>query len=126
MMNGTPLDDADRLPWLEAIRNKMDEVRLQGGNGVFTCSALKASYREILLRDTPNDVMLVYLHGDPKLIMERVERRQGHYMRAGMVKSQLRILEVPSDAVIIDIRADSKTQVTEIIGAIRTKVTNVP
>jgi len=43
MERGQPLDDADRAPWLAAIRAKMDECRATGTSAVFTCSALNST-----------------------------------------------------------------------------------
>jgi gluconokinase len=97
MAAGTPLDDADRWPWLSAIRAKMDEVRAGGGCGVFTCSALKAAYREVLLGNASADVLLVHLHGDRETILSRIAGRAGHFMKPAMLQSQLEILELPTE-----------------------------
>ena len=47
MRSGTPLTDADRLPWLRKIAEEIDGWRARGESGVLTCSALKRSYRDI-------------------------------------------------------------------------------
>src|SRR5690349_2824017 len=49
MRNGEPLTDEDRRPWLRAIEAWMDERIAAGESGVITCSALKRSYRDLLL-----------------------------------------------------------------------------
>src|ERR1700686_778473 len=41
MHSGTPLTDADRLPWLRKIGEEIDGWRARGESGVLTCSALK-------------------------------------------------------------------------------------
>src|SRR6476619_2150835 len=66
MKSGTPLTDADRLPWLQAIARKIDEWRAGGKGGVVTCSALKRAYRDILIGNRP-EVRLVYLKGSHDL-----------------------------------------------------------
>ena len=48
MQNGMALSDADRAPWLDAMRTQMAAWSAQGG-AVLACSALKESYRQILL-----------------------------------------------------------------------------
>ncbi len=103
MEAGIPLDDADRAPWLAAIRAKMDEVRAAGGRAVFTCSALKQSYRDVLMGGT-DDVALVFLTADRATIEARVARRRNHFMKADLVASQFEALEAPADAVSIDVR----------------------
>jgi hypothetical protein len=40
MRSGTPLTDADRLPWLRKIAAEIDGWRARGECGVLTCSAL--------------------------------------------------------------------------------------
>jgi len=100
MAKGMPLDDADRAPWLAAIRAKMDSCRASGQNAIFTCSALKSKYREALGRGS---VLLVHLTGDFDTILARVQRRRGHYMKAEMVRSQFEALEAPADALTFDV-----------------------
>src|SRR5215470_3844755 len=58
MKSGTPLTDADRKPWLRRIAAKIDEWRSEGVSGAVTCSALKRSYREIVIDARP-EVRLV-------------------------------------------------------------------
>ena len=48
MHQGIPLTDADREPWLAAIRAQMLRWAAANENGVITCSALKQSYRDFL------------------------------------------------------------------------------
>src|ERR1700677_772990 len=51
MHNGVPLSDEDRWPWLGAIAAWIDQARRSGGRGVIACSALKRSYRHVLIGD---------------------------------------------------------------------------
>ena len=46
--SGEPLDDRDRVPWLAAVRARIDEIRTSGQSVVLACSALKPAYREML------------------------------------------------------------------------------
>src|ERR1035438_10634917 len=59
MRNGIPLTDADRAPWLEALRALISGWIGAGKNAVLACSALKRTYRD-QLRVGP-EVCLVYL-----------------------------------------------------------------
>jgi len=95
MHGGTPLTDADRLPWLRKIAEEIDAWRAQGDSGVLTCSALKRSYRDIIIGDR-GDVTLVYLKGSYDLIRKRMAARQEHFMPVGLLDSQFATLEEPT------------------------------
>src|SRR5215475_1923614 len=66
MRRGIPLDDADRLPWLETLRNLVRRCLTEHTNAVLACSALKQAYQRYLLVDS--GVTLVYLKADHDLI----------------------------------------------------------
>jgi gluconokinase len=103
MRDGTPLDDADRRPWLDALRKRVDEACATGENVVLACSALKHDYREYLERDDPPCVEYVYLEGSPDLIQQRLAARKGHFMNPKLLGSQFEALEPPASAVRVDI-----------------------
>lgn len=109
---GIPLDDADRAPWLEAIRDAMVKWIGEDGDVVLACSALKRSYRE-RLRVGP-EVKLVYLKGSYKLIDERLRLRQGHFAGEKLLASQFAALEEPEDAVAVDVGGSPEEIVAEI------------
>jgi carbohydrate kinase (thermoresistant glucokinase family) len=94
MRAGTPLTDADRQSWLEAIAARIREWRAKSIGGVIACSALKRAYRDLIIGDRPG-VVLVYLHGDPALIRRRLTERQHHFMPASLLDSQFATLEEP-------------------------------
>ena len=94
MQAGTPLTDADRWPWLHAIAAREDELRAAGQSAVVACSALKRAYRDILIGQRP-DAVLVYLRGSKALITERLKARKGHFMPPGLLDSQFDTLEEP-------------------------------
>jgi len=113
MGRGQPLDDTDRAPWLAAIRAAMDECRAAGRSAVFSCSALKESYRRVLLDGVPETV-LVFLTGDRAMLHSRIAQRPGHYMKPAMLESQFAILEPPADALRLDVRQTPAELVAEI------------
>src|ERR1700726_3132730 len=92
MKSGTPLTDEDRWPWLRAIAAAIDEYRARGESAVVACSALRRSYRDILIGER-KDVRLVYLRGSHALIAERMRARQGHFMPTTLLDSQFATLE---------------------------------
>jgi len=101
MSLGIPLEDADRLPWLLQLQAAIDRWLLENKNVVLACSALKASYRDILCRDQQR-MKIVYLKGSFHLLATRLKSRENHYMKADLLLSQLDTLEEPKDAIIID------------------------
>jgi len=101
MRRGIPLDDADRRPWLETLRDLIRDCLEREENAVLTCSALKESYREFLLID--ERVVLIYLKGSYELIRQRLAARRGHYMNPNLLDSQFDTLEEPAAATHVDI-----------------------
>lgn len=112
MSRGIPLTDADRIPWLQAIRDAIQERIADSRNAVFACSALKRSYREIL-RVGP-EVQFVYLKADPSTIYQRLHARHGHFATEQLLASQIASLEEPSHAVVIDASGPPEAVVSEI------------
>ena len=104
MRSGIALDDADRAPWLRAIRNLIETMLSAGASGVVACSALKQSYRDAIIAD-PDLVKLVYLKGGREQIGERIRDRTGHFMSPALEQSQFDTLEEPQDAVVESIAA---------------------
>jgi gluconokinase len=94
MHRGIALTDADRAPWLKAVEVWIDARRMAGESGVLTCSALKRSYRDQLVRGRP-EVSFVYLRASEALIAERLKKRQGHFMSPALLHSQFETLEHP-------------------------------
>lgn len=100
MRAGIPLTDRDRQPWLVALHQAVLEWQAAGDNVVLACSALKQRYREMIQGQVP--VEWVYLRADPDLIRTRLQQRQGHFMAADLLASQLATLEEPQDAVVVE------------------------
>jgi len=113
MAAGTPLTDDDRLPWLEALRARIDDSLRTGESAVATCSALKESYRSIVMPATDR-VKLIYLRGSRELLHQRLATRVGHFMKPSMLDSQLDALEEPRDALILDIAQSPQALVATI------------
>jgi gluconokinase len=96
MHAGIPLTDDDRWPWLQAIADEIDRGCAAGSPAVIACSALKRSYRDVLVHGR-GDVRIVYLRGDQTLIARRLALRKGHFMPPGLLASQFQTLEPPRD-----------------------------
>ena len=102
MSKGIPLTDADRVPWLLAMQNAIARWLQEDRDMVLACSALKSSYRDILVSDR-SKIRLVYLKGSFQLIQERLKQRQNHYMSLDLLQSQFDTLEEPEGAIYVDI-----------------------
>jgi gluconokinase len=113
MARGIPLDDNDRIPWLNSIREGMKKWNAQRRNVVLACSALKKSYRERL--QINSGVKLVYLKGTYDLLRERLHSRKGHYATENLLASQFAALEEPTDAITVDVARTPE----EIVAGIR-------
>ncbi|AWE49390.1 gluconokinase [Streptomyces nigra] len=112
MSAGTPLDDDDRWPWLDAIGAWAH--RRAGLGGVVSCSALKRSYRDRLRAAAP-DVVFVHLAGDRAVIEDRMSHRQGHFMPTALLDSQfatLQPLQEDEAGVAVDV-AGTPEEITE-------------
>ena len=89
MSAGTPLNDADRWPWLTAIGTWL---AAQPAGTMVGCSALKRSYRDLLREHCP-DVIFVHVAGEFDVLAERMQHRAGHFMPASLLQSQFDTLE---------------------------------
>ncbi len=110
---GIALDDADRAPWLAAIRKLIQAMLTECRDGVVACSALKQSYRDEIVID-PKSVKVVFLKGSKEVIAERLRHRSGHFMNPELLQSQFDTLEEPQDAVVVDVSMAPEAIVKEI------------
>jgi gluconokinase len=101
MRQGIPLNDDDRRPWLEHLRNEIARWIAAQRNVVLACSALKRSYRQEL--DVGPQVRFVYLKGSEDLIADRLRSRHGHFAGEQILAGQFSDLEEPENALTIEI-----------------------
>ena len=109
---GIALSDADRAPWLRAIRDAILKWIAERKDVVLACSALKKSYREELV--VGPEVKLVYLKGSRDLIYSRLRARHGHFANEKLLASQIETLEEPEDAVSVEVGSSPEKIVAEI------------
>jgi len=113
MSSGQPLSDDERAPWLQAISNHISDCLVRDVGAVVTCSALKKAYRDAIMVD-PERVKFVHLHGSRELLWERISGREGHFMKPAMLDSQLATLEMPEDALTVEITSKPEAIVASI------------
>jgi gluconokinase len=131
MASGIPLTDADRWDWLITLREEAIR-QLQTANGVLvTCSALKRKYRDVIRvanYEHPSvQVHFIYLKVDETTLQARVAGRVGHYMKEGMVHSQMAALEEPEeelerDVLQVDVRDDKESVQRHALEAVKQKL----
>lgn len=118
MASGIPLDDYDRLPWLDNLYRLLADHLRVGKSVILACSALKQAYRDRLAGGN-QEIIFVYLKGDFELVFQRMQTRTDHYMKAGMLKSQFETLEEPADAFVVDIAQTLEQIVAAILDQVR-------
>lgn len=151
MARGEPLTDTDRQPWLETIRRTaVSSILSQLGDDyglhvsspvrdedqrpgiIIACSALKGSYRSVLRGETLLEAeaskysgklptCFVYMKGSREVLMDRMMKRQGHFMKAEMLDSQLKTLESPDNeggVVAVSIEWSTEDQVRGVVRAL--------
>lgn len=116
MKAGIPLDDEDRRPWLSKLSGVIRESIEDSDPIILACSALKRSYRQMIVVD--ESVRLVYLRVPEKVLLERLHSRKGHFMKENMLKSQLAALEEPDDAITVEATGSPQETVDTVLNEI--------
>lgn len=102
MAAGHALTDADRAPWLAALRGKIEQIMRSGAHAVIACSALKHDYRKALAGRDSDAVRFVQLDVPRAVLEQRLAHRHGHFMPASLLDSQLATLEESTTALRVD------------------------
>jgi len=129
MAKGIPLTDNDRWDWLITLREQAVK-QLQSSNSVIvTCSALKHKYRDVIrvanYEHPTVQIHFIYLKVDEHTLQGRVAAREGHYMKEGMVHSQMTALEEPDeewDVLPVDVRNDKEAVQRTALETVRRKL----
>ncbi|MBB5350627.1 gluconokinase [Haloferula luteola] len=114
MAAGMPLDDGDRQPWLEALRDHIRATNEAGRTLVLACSALKRKYRDVL-REAGPQVVFVFLDGRRDQLLARLQARSDHFFPPALLDSQLATLERPETALVLDLAASPEDLATQIL-----------
>lgn len=113
MAAGIPLDDEDRMPWLQVVgRTLAAEVRI-----VVACSALRRRYRDAIRAEAP-DAFFVELHVTREKLAQRLGGRPDHFMPASLFDSQLEAWEPLTDDES-GVRVDAALPLVQEVAAIR-------
>lgn len=120
MEAGNPLNDDDREGWLIRLNELAKEHKSTGA--IIACSALKESYRKILLKEMKNHLGFIYLEGSFELIKSRLESRKGHFMPLELLKSQFDTLEAPANAISVSISTSPEDMITQILVGLKQRL----
>ena len=116
MAAGIPLEDADRMPWLTLLHNRILKYHRENTNAILACSALKRKYRERLLDGfAESDFRLIELHAPMEVLRARLQERAHPFMNPLLLESQMATLEKPSDAWSISVVGEPGDAVDEIL-----------
>ena len=113
MSKGQPLNDEERQDWLETL-NELAINQLKKDNCIIVCSALKLKYRDILSKNIENEASWVHLFGSFDTIYNRINVRKNHFMSSDLLMSQFDTLEIPMNALQIDVNKSTETIVDTI------------
>ena len=113
MSRGEPLDDRDREPWYENLNRALKDHAARGEKVALACSALRKIYRDWLQQDGLV-LQFVLLEGSHEILSERLKKRKDHFMPPTLLASQLETLEKPADAIVVDIRQNVESMLTNI------------
>lgn len=108
------LSDEDRIPWLLDVAEHISQWNKDEG-AVLACSALKEKYREILSWNGEEKVVFIYLEGDKNIILERMKKRKDHFFPLELLESQFSALEIPLNAITVQIDKSPEEICTKII-----------
>jgi gluconokinase len=117
MSSGTPLTDADRWPWLDAIGDALGKAATASGGIIIGCSALKKVYRQRIGDAAGRPVVFVFLDGTRETLRQRLALRKGHFMPPSLLDSQLAILERP-DTRELALTVSVETSIEDVVEAI--------
>ena len=125
MHSGHPLTDEDREPWLATLAGHVRDWSQSDTKTILACSALKASYRDILTQDADR-VAVVYLKADFETIAGRLNHRTGHFMNKDLLRSQFDTLEEPEEisknqlpVIEVDASLPQKQLIDEIVARLK-------
>ncbi len=115
MRAGVALDSADREPWIDALVTALRAYQTNARYcAVLACSALTKQVRERLSLGLQGAVSFVHLRGESEQIRTRMQQRSNHFMPLALLDTQLAALQLPNDAIEIDIALPLEQQLTKI------------
>ena len=100
MARGLALTNDDRMPWLDAIADAVNNQPL--GPVILACSALNNAVRARLIEGIKRPCRWILLNVPASIVEQRLTEREGHFMNPSLLSSQFDALEIPEDALQVD------------------------
>lgn len=100
MAGGEPLTNVDREAWIDAMA--MAIRTSTAPMIILSCSALNSFVRDRLSAKSGETADWVYLKVSRAELVRRMRARKDHFMKEGMIDSQLEAMNPPEDAIVID------------------------
>ncbi len=115
MKKGVPLNDDDRRPWLSSLNKELIKFAQNKKIAIIACSALKESYRKLLLKNI-NSYLVIYLEANIGTLIKRQNERKNHFFNPLLLESQIEILEPPKkQSITVDANQPRELILQEII-----------
>jgi gluconokinase len=118
MSAGIPLTEADREPWIDALAIGINN-REAAQDVIVACSALSQHVRDRLRNALAEPLHFIFLTAPAAVIQQRLDARPRHFMKSGMLQTQLQALEPPSDAITVDANRPFLEVCRQVAGRVR-------
>lgn len=113
MRSGNALTNEDRMPWVDAMVAAC--LAQTSDQTILACSALSEVVRDRLRDGLNGACQFVHLHGDQAILSQRLSDRKGHFFKADLLASQFAALDMPRDAITLDIADPIEGLVRQVI-----------
>jgi gluconokinase len=114
-----PLTDEDRMPWLASLHQLLLGWYEGGKSGILGCSALRKSYRDLLVQQIPPvNIRFILLDVSRQELEQRLKDRKNHYMNPGLLQSQIDTLEITPDLMRVCAEGSPEKIVQEVLDQI--------
>lgn len=124
MLSGCPLNETDRLVWLERMQEVIRRSIRYNCPTVVECSALAERHRQILLSGLPPEKLKLFFLWIPfEAAFARVSMREGHMFKANLVQNHFDVVEIPTCKEKWEI-LDGTLPPADIVGIIQKHVTS--
>lgn len=121
MAGGVPLEDADRMPWLDRIGGVLADRSAHPAGVVVACSALRRAYRDRIRAAAGAGLAFVFLDITMAEARRRIATRRNHFMPPTLIESQFATLERPAgeaDVVTISRLVDPAQSAEDAVAAL--------
>lgn len=121
MASGYALTNEDRMPWVDAMIAGCKALDAEIYPIILACSALSIPVRQRLREGLNNACRFIHLHGHEDVLIRRLSERKGHFFKANLLTSQFVALDIPREAITLDLMQSVETLAAEVCDIIRSE-----